>query len=398
MTKETKNLSLIDFKATDEGGNGGFTAIATTFGELDSVGDIILAGAYKKTIPQFLKKGFIARNHSWSSAIGMPVDAKENDEGLIVEARYHSTEEAKAARLVTNERTEQGLEIAVSIGYELSAPPIYVYPKDYSSELPKYVRADLLESAMQMAPRFAKVRVLPEIHLYEISLVQVGALESALVLSAKNAPPTDTPALSIKGMFEDELASRTNSPYALFDIFCSVIWKIAAMEAVAEETGLQIDIPQILDEALAEFTARLRDTVLAGMGYDAVEGDIGIASKEAGRGLVDGLAFATYLEAVVDAAEGIVKRAKAKAQKQAKEGRTISAATADKLRSLLDRIEEMRPLLTELLEAATPKDKDEEKAAQPTKDELRQQVTRFLVWDALRKQEEYACGQIPATS
>lgn len=191
MTRETKDVTFVDFKALDQGANGGFTAYATVFGELDDVGDIILPGAYQKTIPQFLKRGFIAQGHDWSTAIGMPVGAKEDNTGLLVEARYHSTDQARAARTVTNERRAAGLDVAVSIGYEPSSTPIIVNAADYPSELPKYVRGDLLDSAMQKATRFDHVRVMPEVHLYEISLVQVPALESALVTSSKGISAAD---------------------------------------------------------------------------------------------------------------------------------------------------------------------------------------------------------------
>ena len=183
--KQTKNISLVEYKAIDEG-SGGFSAYATIFGELDDTGDIILAGAYQNTIPQFLKRGFIARSHDWSTTIGMPVGAREDAKGLLVDARYHNTMEAQNQRIITNERNQAGLDSFVSIGYEPASSPIYIQPSDYASEIPKYSTQSLVQQNLAKAAGFPEVRVLPEIQLYEISLVQVPALASAVVTGAKN--------------------------------------------------------------------------------------------------------------------------------------------------------------------------------------------------------------------
>lgn len=186
MTRQTKQAQLTEYKALD-GDAGGFSAYATIFGELDDVGDIILSGAYKATIPQFLKRGFIARGHDWSTAIGMPVAAREDGKGLIVEARYHNTMEAQTARVITNERAAAGLSSFVSIGYEPAGSPIYVLPDAYATEIPKYSAPALAAQNLEKAQGFSEVRILPEIKLYEISLVQVPALSSAVVTGAKHA-------------------------------------------------------------------------------------------------------------------------------------------------------------------------------------------------------------------
>jgi HK97 family phage prohead protease len=187
MTREIKFLSLGEFKAIDEG-PGGFRAYATVFRELDDVGDIILPGAYKNTIPQFLKRGFIAKGHDWNTRIGIPRKAGEDDTGFWIEASYHQTAAAQEERTITNERKSAGMEVPVSIGYEVASAPIFVNPQDYQSELPKYVREDLLSETLVKAQRFPQVRVLPEVHLFEVSLVAVPALQSATVTTSKAGP------------------------------------------------------------------------------------------------------------------------------------------------------------------------------------------------------------------
>lgn len=186
MTRQTKNVSLQEYKSLDDTTAGGFSAYATIFGELDDTGDIILPGAYKNTIPQFLKRGFIARSHDWSTAIGMPTAAEEDGRGLVVEARYHNTPEAQNQRLILNERRDAGMDAFVSIGFDYpEGTPIFVRRDDYATEIPKYSAPSLVQQNLEKAQRFPEVRVLPAIHLYEISVVQVPALASASVTGAK---------------------------------------------------------------------------------------------------------------------------------------------------------------------------------------------------------------------
>lgn len=182
--KQFKFQSLVDFKARNEG-NGGFRAYATVFRELDDGGDIIMPGAYTETIPQFLERGFIAKGHDWNTHIAMPKDAGEDEVGLWVDANYHSTSIAQEDRTIALERNAAGLLNFVSIGYETSAPPILVNKADYSSELPKYIRPDLLADALMKADRFPVVRVLTKLHLYEVSSVSVPMLRSAEVTAVK---------------------------------------------------------------------------------------------------------------------------------------------------------------------------------------------------------------------
>jgi phage head maturation protease len=188
MTKQTKFISLKQFKQIEDG-SGGFEGYVTTFGELDDVGDIILRGAYQDTIPQFLKGGFNADSHGWKfgEQTGYPVAAQEDDTGLFSSARFHSTEPAQNARTVAAERMSAGLDVFTSIGYEPSSSPIFITPQDYATEIPKYSAPSLVEQNLAKASRFSEVRVLPKIHLYEWSLVSVPALSSAMLSGIKSA-------------------------------------------------------------------------------------------------------------------------------------------------------------------------------------------------------------------
>lgn len=153
--REYKTFPLEDFKATGDGA-GSFSGRASTFGTIDSVGDTIHIGAYEKTIPDFLKRGFIAWSHDWSNPIAMPIAAEERADGLHIEAKFHSDPQAQMYRTRVKERIDAGQFMGLSIGYQ---PVVWHMEED--------------------------VRVLDEIKLYEVSLVTVPAEEHSGLTAVK---------------------------------------------------------------------------------------------------------------------------------------------------------------------------------------------------------------------
>lgn len=144
---------------TSEGGPGTLTGYASTW-QKDSVGDIVVPGAYRETIGSWLRDGFIALGHDWSALpIATPKSAVEDGTGLLVSAEFHTTPEAQSARRVIQERLDRGKSVKMSIGYEV------------------------LDDE-----RTSKGRLLKKLRLYEVSVVNVPANVGADVLSAKGAP------------------------------------------------------------------------------------------------------------------------------------------------------------------------------------------------------------------
>lgn len=158
---ERKVLGLTD-PVTDDAGAGSFAGYASVFGDLDSQGDIVVRGAYTKTLPQFLERGFIAWGHDWNTPVATIRDAVEDDRGLLITADFHSDDVSQRARRVTVERLGRGKFMGLSIGYQT---------RD----------AEMTDNA----------RLLKDIELFETSLVTVPALASAGVTDAKAAAPAD---------------------------------------------------------------------------------------------------------------------------------------------------------------------------------------------------------------
>lgn len=174
---EQKFVSLKDLKEIEEG-PGGFEGYVNNFGYLDDGGDIVLKGAYADVIDSFVKGGFTANSHDWdfgNGAVGYPMSAFEDDTGLWVVNKFHSTPDAQNIRIKARERLADGKDVGLSIGYRPGAVT-YIYPKDYESELPKFLLAEHLAEGLDKAKSFAKVRVIPKMARFKESSIVVSAM------------------------------------------------------------------------------------------------------------------------------------------------------------------------------------------------------------------------------
>jgi HK97 family phage prohead protease len=117
MELQRKACEQPDFKLSEEG-NGSFSGYGSVFGVLDRSGEIVVKGAFAETIPEFKQHGFIAVAHDWDA---LPVasvrDCYEDDRGLFIDAEFHSTPAAQAARTYVRERLQRKKSVGLSIGY-----------------------------------------------------------------------------------------------------------------------------------------------------------------------------------------------------------------------------------------------------------------------------------------
>ncbi len=158
-----KQITAERVKALDDG-NGGFTGYASTWDNWDSVMERPVRGAFQASLPDFIKHGFIALGHSWDALpIATVTDATEDDYGLLITTEFHGTDAAQAARRVLTERINRGKSAKLSIGYEV-----------------------MRDRWVQDPPGG---RLLEEIKLFEVSLVNVPANPQASITAAKSVPP-----------------------------------------------------------------------------------------------------------------------------------------------------------------------------------------------------------------
>lgn len=82
MERKLIGLDLVEVKFNDEGA-GTFEGYASVFGGVDSYGDTILPGAYKKTLRKRDRPVRMRWNH-WGPVIGKWVEIAEDEKGLRV--------------------------------------------------------------------------------------------------------------------------------------------------------------------------------------------------------------------------------------------------------------------------------------------------------------------------
>jgi HK97 family phage prohead protease len=96
---------------------GEFSGYANVFNVVDHGGDVTMPGAFAKALPEFLRDGFLAWGHDWNDPVAMPMEAHEDEHGLFIKGRFHSTPRAQEARTIATERLNAGLTMGLSIGY-----------------------------------------------------------------------------------------------------------------------------------------------------------------------------------------------------------------------------------------------------------------------------------------
>lgn len=140
-----------------------FEGYASTFGNLDLVGDIIHPGAFTKTLTERGNKIRLLWQHDPSEPIGRPVELREDGKGLFIKAILSDCQRGRDALALLKD----GAIGEMSIGYDSVAGGT-----DYSKGV-----------------NGKTIRNLREVKLYEVSLVTFAANPEALVTAVKGAIP-----------------------------------------------------------------------------------------------------------------------------------------------------------------------------------------------------------------
>ena len=178
------------FKMEDMMEDGTFTGYASTF-DMDSMGDTILPGAFKRTLNSWAAKNRpipVLWQHKADEPIGVTMNAMEDERGLRVQGRLlMGLQRAKEAY----EAAKAGILGGLSIGFSI--------PRD---------------GATRMDDGTREIR---EVKLYEYSFVTFPANESAVFTGVKHATEelADIKALLLD--IKQELRSASVAPTILVD-------------------------------------------------------------------------------------------------------------------------------------------------------------------------------------
>ncbi len=131
---------------------------ASTFDDKpDSYGDVVVKGAFAKTIQENGDRVKFLWQHDWNEPIGKVIELREDDHGLYFKAKISNTKRGQEFLQLAKD----GVIDRLSIGYTTTKA-------DYD--------------------RQAGVRYLKEVKLYEISAVTFPANDNAIISAVKNAP------------------------------------------------------------------------------------------------------------------------------------------------------------------------------------------------------------------
>lgn len=329
---ERKTFPVFRMKTLDE--QGVLEAIVSVTGNVDSGREIVMPGFFSKSLERKFPKGVWA--HDWAMPIAKTLEAEEWKAG---DPRLPDELKALGGYYIKgqfNLETQRGREAYSDIKFGI----VDEFSIGYS------VKKDQLNKEKG-------ARELVEGEWFEWSPVLVGMNRETQLLSVKGSTTITTSegvkvkskdAPDVKGMFEEQLQERTNSLYNLFDVLCFVLYQVEYLQSSLEQAGTAFDASAAVDEALSEFSARVRarfteeepmagELAYAGLSK-STEGGLGSElplekhSETVGSAVQE---FARRGDVLTKSVERLVKRISEKQEIRVKEGRTLSAATLEKM-------------------------------------------------------------------
>jgi HK97 family phage prohead protease len=180
------DAATLEVKASgdSEDSSGTLEGYASVFGNVDSYGEVVVKGAFKKTIKERIPKRMVKLMDSHQifggskAVIGVVEEAFEDEKGLKFKARFSSVDTAQEVRTKIKEKILN----ALSFGFD-------VLKDEYHKE--------------------KKVRYLKEIRLWEISVVAWGANPRAKPTGVKGVIPISSSLdLSTAEDFEPGIARK----------------------------------------------------------------------------------------------------------------------------------------------------------------------------------------------
>ena len=192
---EYKIYEAQQVKLSDDG-PGTISLYFSTFANWDRVRPIPerpTKGAFAPHLPGLVKDGWITISHDWMRlGIATITDAREDDYGGWLDAEFHTTADAQAARTVVKERLARGKSVKTSMGYE-------VLGDDYVE----------MDDPALVAAGISRGRLLTDVRVLEVSLVNMPANPLADVRGVKDLVLADMP-LDAQG----DLVRATIAAYA----------------------------------------------------------------------------------------------------------------------------------------------------------------------------------------
>ncbi len=158
--------------------SGAFSGYCSVFNNIDAQNEVVMPGAFAKTLAERFGRVKVCWQHDWKAPIGKPLEIREDEHGLHVKAMISDTAVGRDVRTLMKD----GVVSELSIGY------------------------DVIQDAWR-DDNGKSVRMLKELRLYEISPVTMAANPMAVITGVKeeNVGKDEKP-------FPNEHSCRLHSP------------------------------------------------------------------------------------------------------------------------------------------------------------------------------------------
>jgi transcriptional regulator with XRE-family HTH domain/phage head maturation protease len=180
-------------------------------------------------------------------------------------------------------------------------------------------------------------------------------------------------AQSIKGIFEETLATEGFSSWKLWDVVCNVIGKIALVAKNSATMGVKFDREAKLDELYDEFVARHKAYANAQID-DYIES--GLDERFYLKSITDpvldvdatkNIDLDDHSRLAVSALQGVIARFRGNREMRTKAGRMISEKNRKRMMALMENLQSAMGEMQKMLDESMPMASDAEKRAALTK-------------------------------
>ena len=152
-----ERTEYFDFSVKALGEAGTFEGYVSTFGNVDRQGDIVLPGAFSKTIKRSKGKvPFLMVHRTWQ-IVGFGTDAAEDEHGLKVTGEFTMESDAgRNAHATVMHAQKVGAKLGLSMGYAILKNGAEF---DEATQLRKLKHVELLEYSIAPVPANTEARI-----------------------------------------------------------------------------------------------------------------------------------------------------------------------------------------------------------------------------------------------
>lgn len=309
--------------AAKELSEGKIRMVASTMGNPDRIGDVIMPGAFsKKVMDGMVKDGWLDVAHNWGGEpVGMIDSVTVQGNELIIEASWHTTEDAQAQRQIVSERLSAGKKVSVSIGFRPDYENDGVKWFEKGADLLKWAEGEgydmtLMDTAAIKKRQYCRaIKSVSE--LFEVSICNVGMNPRAAATESKSL----------------EIKSKATTISAILQAKIHQSFTVAADELAVRgymDTEERIALSSAIGDALRLFAQNINAEVGA-REIDPYDVDW-VASKDFDSEDDETearAAKASSLPECLKSALAAIERAKAVSDLRAKDGRKLGAESLD---------------------------------------------------------------------